>query len=126
MNDLAPLVDDAKADFEMATTPAELENAKALYLGKSGRVTEQLKALAAFPVGEKKALGALIKAAKHETGLPVCAIGGITTLNAGSLIEAGADMLAVISALYDAPDPYQASLRFIQLFSESETDKESA
>lgn len=69
---------------------------------------------------------ALIKAAKHETGLPVCAIGGITTLNAGSLIEAGADMLAVISALYDAPDPYQASLRFIQLFSETETDKESA
>ena len=58
MNDLAPLVDDAKADFEMATTPAELENAKARYLGKSGRVTEQLKALATLPVDEKKAQGA--------------------------------------------------------------------
>lgn len=74
----------------------------------------------------KRAETTLIKAAKHETGLPVCAIGGITTVNAGSLIEAGADMLAVISALYDAPDPYQASLKFIQLFSETETDKESA
>jgi phenylalanyl-tRNA synthetase alpha chain len=66
MNDLAPLVDDAKADFAKATTPAELENAKARYLGKSGRVTEQLKALGALPVDEKKARGAQINAAKQQ------------------------------------------------------------
>ncbi|MGD9833192.1 MAG: phenylalanine--tRNA ligase subunit alpha [Piscinibacter sp.] len=66
MNDLAPLVDDAKADFAAATTPAELENAKARYLGKTGRLTEQLKALGALPVEEKKARGALINAAKQQ------------------------------------------------------------
>jgi thiamine-phosphate pyrophosphorylase len=66
---------------------------------------------------------ALIAAAKHATGLAVCAIGGITLDNAGSLIESGADMLAVISALYDAPDPHQAALKFNQLFTES-ADKE--
>ena len=67
----------------------------------------------------------LIAAAKRETGLPVCAIGGITPDNAGDLIAAGADLLAVISALYDAPDPHLAALKFIQLFTES-PDKEPA
>jgi phenylalanyl-tRNA synthetase alpha chain len=66
MNDLDPLVLEAQADFERAPTPAELENAKARYLGKSGRVTEQLKALAALPVDEKKARGAAINAAKQR------------------------------------------------------------
>jgi thiamine-phosphate pyrophosphorylase len=67
----------------------------------------------------KRADPALIKAAKLATGLPICAIGGITADNAGSLIAAGADLLAVISALYDAPDPHQAALKFVQLFEES-------
>ena len=64
MNDLSPLVDAARADFAQATTPADLENAKARYLGKTGRITEQLKALGALPPDEKKARGALINAAK--------------------------------------------------------------
>ena len=45
MNNLEPLVQEARADFAQATTPADLENAKARFLGKSGRITEQLKAL---------------------------------------------------------------------------------
>jgi thiamine-phosphate pyrophosphorylase len=72
----------------------------------------------------KRADPGLIVAAKRETALPICAIGGITLANAGSLIAAGADLLAVISALYDAPDPYQAALKFVQLF--QETPKETA
>ncbi|MEP6997911.1 MAG: thiamine phosphate synthase [Betaproteobacteria bacterium] len=36
--------------------------------------------------------------------LTVVAIGGITAANAAPLVAAGADALAVISALYDAPD----------------------
>lgn len=64
----------------------------------------------------KRADPGLIAAAKRETGLPICAIGGITTDNAGSLIAAGADLLAVISALYDAPDPHLAALNFMKLF----------
>jgi thiamine-phosphate pyrophosphorylase len=64
----------------------------------------------------RRADPALINAAKRETGLPICAIGGITLANAGALVAAGADLLAVITALYDAPDPHQAALKFSQLF----------
>jgi phenylalanyl-tRNA synthetase alpha chain len=66
MNDLEPLVHDAQRDFAQATTPADLENAKARYLGKSGRLTDQLKALAALSPDDKKARGALINAAKQQ------------------------------------------------------------
>jgi thiamine-phosphate pyrophosphorylase len=38
-------------------------------------------------------------------GLPRVAIGGITADNAGLLVEAGADLLAVIGAVFDAADP---------------------
>ena len=66
MNDIEPLVLEAQADFAQARVPAELENAKARFLGKSGRITEQLKALGALAAGEKKARGALINAAKQQ------------------------------------------------------------
>ena len=66
MNDLEPLVQDAQADFAKASAPAELENAKARYLGKSGRITQQLQALASLAPPEKKARGALINAAKQQ------------------------------------------------------------
>lgn len=60
----------------------------------------------------------LLAAARTETGLPLCGIGGITLDNARLLLQAGADMLAVISALYDADDPVQATRQFIRLFEE--------
>jgi phenylalanyl-tRNA synthetase alpha chain len=66
MNDLEQLVNDAQAAFASASAPADLENAKARYLGKSGSLTEQLKALATLPPDEKKARGALINAAKQQ------------------------------------------------------------
>ena len=66
MNDLEQLVQDAQADFALALAPADLENAKARYLGKSGSLTEQLKALATLAPDEKKARGALINAAKQQ------------------------------------------------------------
>jgi phenylalanyl-tRNA synthetase alpha chain len=71
MNELDQLVTAAQANFDEAPTPAELENAKARFLGKSGRVTELLKALAALPVEQKKVRGAEINLAKAriEAGL---------------------------------------------------------
>ena len=66
MNDLDQLVHDANTDFALATAPADLENAKARYLGKSGRVTVQLKGLGALPPEDKKVRGALINAAKQQ------------------------------------------------------------
>ncbi|MBY0340216.1 MAG: thiamine phosphate synthase [Rhodocyclaceae bacterium] len=46
----------------------------------------------------------LLKEAKARFSVPVCAIGGIKTGNVQSLIDAGADMAAVITDLFDAPD----------------------
>ena len=66
MNELDQLVDGARAAFAAAPTPAELENAKARYLGKSGQVTELLKALASLSPEEKKSRGARINEAKQQ------------------------------------------------------------
>ncbi|MDE2082282.1 MAG: phenylalanine--tRNA ligase subunit alpha [Burkholderiales bacterium] len=66
MDDLDTLVQQAQADFAAAAQAAELENAKARYLGKSGALTERLKALGALPAERKKALGAEINAAKSR------------------------------------------------------------
>ena len=49
-------------------------------------------------------------------GLPVVAIGGITVDNARVLIDAGADYLAVVSAIFAAPDIQTATRRFSDLF----------
>ena len=65
MNELNVIVDAAKAAFTLAVTPADLENAKALFLGKSGRITELMKGMAALPVDEKKSRGATINVAKQ-------------------------------------------------------------
>lgn len=58
----------------------------------------------------------LLAAGKAVSGKPVCAIGGITVENSLPLIKAGADMVAVISALYDVPDPAAATRQFISHF----------
>lgn len=44
--------------------------------------------------------------------LPVVAIGGITSDNCAPLVNAGADLLAVISAVYDTASPEQAARQF--------------
>jgi len=49
-------------------------------------------------------------------GKPVVAIGGITIANAPSLIEAGVDCIAVISALFGAQDVRVAARDFALLF----------
>jgi len=66
MNELAQLIATAEAEFAVAASPAALEDAKARFLGKAGRVTEMLKALGALPIGEKKARGAAINQAKAQ------------------------------------------------------------
>lgn len=65
MNELDVLVASAKARFAESKTPAELENNKAQFLGKSGKVTELMKGLAALPLDEKKTHGAAINRAKQ-------------------------------------------------------------
>ena len=49
-------------------------------------------------------------------GLPRVAIGGITPDNARALVVAGADLLAVISGVFDAPDPVAAARAYLSCF----------
>ncbi|MBI5274842.1 MAG: phenylalanine--tRNA ligase subunit alpha [Burkholderiales bacterium] len=63
--DLDSIVASAREAFGQAPTPAELENAKAQFIGKSGRITELMKGLAALAVDEKKSRGAAINQAKQ-------------------------------------------------------------
>ena len=51
----------------------------------------------------------LIAQARDAGGLPVAGIGGITADNATLAIHAGADMIAVVGALFQAPDVAQAA-----------------
>ena len=52
-------------------------------------------------------------------GVPLVAIGGITTANAAALVRAGADCVAVISDLFDAPDVRTRAAEFALLFAAS-------
>lgn len=57
-------------------------------------------------------------ASARPLGLPMVAIGGITLANAPQLVAAGADCLAVISALFDAPDVAAAARAFNHLYAQ--------
>ena len=52
-------------------------------------------------------------------GVPRVAIGGISPDNARSLVAAGADLVAVISGVFDAPDPAAATRAYLSCFEES-------
>jgi thiamine-phosphate pyrophosphorylase len=60
-------------------------------------------------------LDLLTEARRRFTG-PVAAIGGITIRNAPSVIAAGADMVAVVSDLFDAMDIGRRAEEFQKLF----------
>ncbi|MGB8435119.1 MAG: thiamine phosphate synthase, partial [Burkholderiales bacterium] len=59
---------------------------------------------------------ALFAEARRAVGLPLVAIGGITPANAQLVIAAGADALAVISAVFDTPDVTARASELQRLF----------
>jgi len=59
--------------------------------------------------------------AKRRLGVPLVAIGGITLENAREVVEAGADALAVITALFEADDVAARARGFTALFARTET-----
>jgi phenylalanyl-tRNA synthetase alpha chain len=65
VSDLDTIIANAQAAFEAAATPADLENAKAQFLGKQGQLTELMKGMAQLSVEEKKTRGAAINVAKQ-------------------------------------------------------------
>jgi phenylalanyl-tRNA synthetase alpha chain len=58
------ILKEAQAAFAGIDNPAELEHAKARYLGKSGALTEQLKQLGKMPPDERREAGARINQVK--------------------------------------------------------------
>lgn len=55
---------------------------------------------------------------RTELAAPACAIGGITLATAPAVVAAGADMLAIITGLFGAPDIARRAADFQQLFQE--------
>jgi thiamine monophosphate synthase len=56
----------------------------------------------------------LVRRVRQEIPVPLVAIGGITEANAAEVMSAGADAVAVISAVCGAPDPREATARFLR------------
>lgn len=63
----------------------------------------------------RRATPAHLRAARAHQ-LPLVAIGGITAENARLAIDAGADLVAVIGGVFDAPDPVAAARAIHALF----------
>lgn len=57
----------------------------------------------------------LIRDARARWSLPLAVIGGITVANAGPLVAAGADMLAVVQGVFAAADVRQAAAGYAAL-----------
>lgn len=66
MNELDTLVQQAQALFTQCASAADLENAKAQFLGKSGRISEMMKGLSQLDLETKKTQGAVINSAKQS------------------------------------------------------------
>ena len=66
MQELTELVESAQRDFAQAEQPAALEDAKARYIGKTGRITMLMKELGKLPAGERRARGQQINSAKQQ------------------------------------------------------------
>ena len=62
-----------------------------------------------------------LKEIRKEIDCPLVVIGGINMNNAKEVIHAGADSLAIVSAICSAPSPYEASKKFRSVFSERKT-----
>ena len=57
-----------------------------------------------------------LRANRSRLRVPVVAIGGIKPDNAQELLNAGADLLAVINAVFSSGDPFTAASRFSRFF----------
>lgn len=58
----------------------------------------------------------LLREARVNSSLPICAIGGITAERAPALIEAGADLIAAVEGVFGAADIRAAALAYARCF----------
>ncbi len=95
------------ADFERARAAA---SAGADYVAFGAVYPSATKPLA------RRAPLSLFGRCRSELRVPACAIGGITVDRALPLLAAGADLLAVITDLFEAPDVTARASAYQQLF----------
>ena len=65
--------------------------------------------------GAVRATTELVTAVRPRIEVPIVAIGGITADNAPPLLAAGVDMLAIVNAIFGAPDIARAARRLARL-----------
>ena len=90
----------------------EAENAGANYIGISPVFSTTTKKDIATPLGLKG-----VRAIREAVQIPLVAIGGIGQENAVDVMNAGADGLAVVSAIVSAPCPETAARNLFQAVS---------
>lgn len=81
------------------------------YVGSGGVYATLSKEQKSAPIGPAGLSAIIAVLRRRRSELPVCGIAGIDAGNAAAVIEAGADGVAVISALSLAPDPAAAARR---------------
>ena len=64
-----------------------------------------------------------LRRARAATALPLVAIGGVNAGNASALRAAGADGLAVVSAICAAPEPRQAAAEIVRMWNQDRPDR---
>jgi thiamine-phosphate pyrophosphorylase len=79
------------------------------YAGVGGVYATLSKEQKSAPIGTQGLARVAAVLRRRAPDLPVCGIAGIDATNAGAVIGAGADGIAVISALSLAPDPAAAA-----------------
>lgn len=94
-------------DFALAEA-AELAGASYIAFGSFFPSATKPQAVRADP--------SLLTEARRRLRIPPVAIGGITPQNGGSLIAAGARMLAVVTGVFDQPDIAAAARAYTNLF----------
>lgn len=99
--------------YDSLATAASAAAAGASYLAFGACFPSPTKPLA------RRATPQLLRDARRF-GLPLVAIGGITPDNACSVIDAGADLVAVISGVFDAPDPAAEARAYGQAFASAQ------
>lgn len=80
------------------------------YLGVGDIFGTKSKNDAGEPIGLE-----LLKKIADSVTIPIVGIGGITKVNSGSVIDSGADGVAVISAIFGKPDPEKEARELLNI-----------
>ena len=94
-----------KSEAEAEAAPVELID----YVGSGGVYVTLSKEQKKPPIGPQGLARIIDVLKRRKAKMPVCGIAGVDATNAAEVIAAGADGVAVISALSLAPDPAAAA-----------------